>query len=382
MLPKPVETLAVRTMHVPFLELKRGNARWEAEIESALRSVVASGWYLRGEACERFEGEFAKYCRAQHCIGVGNGLDALTLVLHAWKELGVLREGDEVIVPANTYIASILSIVDSGLTPVLVEPDERTFNLDPEQVQAALTNRTRAVLCVHLYGQCADIQPIADFARQHGLKVLEDAAQAHGATYRGGRVGSLGDAAGFSFYPGKNLGALGDGGAVTTDDPELAACVRALGNYGSHVKYENIYRGRNSRLDEIQAAILSVKLPYLDRDNVRRSEIARRYLAEISNPAVQLPFVAQYGTHVWHLFVIRVSDRHSFQTFMQERGIETGVHYPIPPHKQRAFASWNCLSFPITELMHREVVSLPISPVHIDEEVTVVIDAVNAFGRS
>lgn len=368
-----------RSAAVRFLDLRQVNAAHAEGITSALAAVLDSGWYIRGEACQRFEAEFAAFCSADHCVGVGNGLDALTLVLLAWKELGAIRDGDEVIVPANTYIASILAIVQSGLTPVLVEPDEVTFNIDAQRIAAHVTPRTRVIMAVHLYGQCADMKPIMQIANERGLKVLEDAAQAHGARCRGVRTGALGHAGGFSFYPGKNLGALGDGGAVTTDDQELADCVRALGNYGSHRKYENLYQGCNSRLDEMQAAILSVKLKHLDADNQRRATIAARYLHEIANPAVRLPTVADYGAHVWHLFVVRVADRERFRNHLTSRGVETGVHYPIAPHKQRAFSHWNSLHLPITERIHKQVVSLPMSPVHSDDEIATVIDAVNDY---
>ena len=371
--------VATQEQTVRFLDLKAVNAPLIDAMADAASATLRSGWYLRGAACDRFESEFASFCSSEYCVGVANGLDALTLVLLAWRELGILKAGDEVIVPANTFIASVLAIVQAGLVPVLVEPDESTFNLDPARIEAHITPSTRLVMPVHLYGQCADMQPIREIARRYGLKVLEDAAQAHGASYRGERSGGLGDAAGFSFYPGKNLGALGDGGAVTTNDRELADCVRALGNYGSHRKYENLYQGRNSRLDDIQAAMLSVKLKHLDADNERRDAIAARYLHEIENPAVRLPAVAPNGTHVWHLFVVRVADREGFRSFLTSRGIETGVHYPIPPHKQRAFTSWGSLSLPITERIHREVVSLPMSPVHTDLEVSAVIEAVNAY---
>jgi dTDP-4-amino-4,6-dideoxygalactose transaminase len=374
--------LALRRMakaEVAFLSLRRVNEPHEEAIAAAAADVVRRGWYIRGEACSHFEREFAEFCGADHCVGVGNGLDALTLVLSAWRELGVMTAGDEVIVPANTFIATVLAVVKAGLTPLLVEPRESTFNLDPAEIQKHLTARTRAILPVHLYGQCADMRPILEIAKAHGLKVLEDAAQAHGATYRGVRSGTLADAAAFSFYPGKNLGALGDGGAITTNDRELADCVRALGNYGSHLKYENIYQGCNSRLDEVQAAILTVKLKHLEAENQRRGAIAARYLREIRNDLVKLPEVAQHGTHVWHLFVVRVAERDRFREFLLSRGIETAVHYPIPPHKQRAFADWSDISLPITERIHREVVSLPMSPVHTDDEITAVVEAINAY---
>lgn len=370
---------SMSSMTVTFLNLRRVNAPYEDAIRRQIDEVLASGWYIRGQSCSRFEEEFARFCGTRHCVGVGNGLDALTLALLAWKQLGVLAPGDEAIVPANTYIATILAVVQSGLTPVLVEPDEASFNLDPAKIEAHITSRTRVILPVHLYGQCAEMQSIMAIARKHGLKVLEDAAQAHGATYKGKRAGSLGDAAGFSFYPGKNLGALGDGGAVTTDDDELADCVRALGNYGSRRKYENLFQGLNSRLDETQAAILSAKLPGLVAENARRAEIARRYLREIRNPELLLPNVMENRDHAWHLFVVRARARERFREFLLSRGIETGIHYPIPPHKQLAFATWNHLSFPITERIHEQVASLPMSPVHSETEVSAVIEAVNAY---
>ena len=364
---------------IPFLPLDRINQRIAGELERAVCGVVNSGWYIRGAACQRFEHDFAEYCGTRECIGVANGLDALTLVLMAWKQLGYLGDGDEVLVPANTFIASILSIVDCGLTPVLVEPVESTFNVDPNRLSDAITLRSRVILGVHLYGQCADMTAISDLARHRGLRILEDAAQAHGATYGDLRAGGLGDAAGFSFYPGKNLGALGDAGAVTTNDPELAQCVRALGNYGSRQKYEHIYQGRNSRLDEIQAAVLSVKLKALDDDNRRRQEIASRYLSEIASPAVKLPAIAPYGVPVWHLFVVRVAERDRFREYLAERGVETAVHYPIPPHHQRAFAEWRALSLPKTEQIHREVVSLPNHPAMSDEEVANIVQIINSY---
>lgn len=363
---------------MPFYPLRDVVAPYRTELLNALTAVVDSGWYIQGEACRRFEREFAEYCGAEHCIGVGNGLDALVLVLRAWQELGAMQPGDDVIVPANTFIASILAITEAGMNPVLVEPDESTFNIDPNRIEGAITPRTRAILPVHLYGRCAEMDQILDIAGRHGLRVLEDAAQAHGATCRGRRAGSLGDAAGFSFYPGKNLGALGDGGAVTTNDPELAECVRALGNYGSHEKYVHQYRGRNSRLDEVQAAVLSVRLKYLDAENARRREIANRYLAEIADPAIRLPEPPPPGDlHSWHLFVVRVPSRDSFRTHLREQGVETAVHYPTPPHHQGAYPSWSGGSLPITEAIHREVVSLPMSPALRADDVSSVIEAAN-----
>lgn len=365
---------------IPFLNLKEITARHRAELIDAAARVIDSGWFIHGREHEAFEREFAVFHGTCHAIGVANGLDALTLVLRAWIQSGELREGDEVIVPANTYIASILAITENRLTPVLVEPKDSTFNLDPDRLSAALTPRTRAILPVHLYGQAADMPAIMAFARQHGLKVLEDCAQAHGATLQGTRVGLWGDAAGFSFYPGKNLGALGDGGAIITRDPKLADALRALRNYGSQVKYQNRTQGPNSRLDELQAALLRVKLPHLDADNEHRRSVARRYLHGIRNPAVRLPQLAgDESTHVWHLFVVRVQDRDAFVRYLSAAGVQTVVHYPIPPHRQDCYPALHHLDLPITSAIHREVVSLPISPVLSDSEVESVIHAVNAY---
>ncbi len=347
---------------VPFLDLKAVNDAVGPEIQAAIGRVLESGWYLLGAECAAFEKEFADYCGVKHCIGVANGLDALVLILMAYIEQGVMKPGDEVIVPGHTYIASVLAISRAGLVPKLVEPDPRTFTIDPAAISAAITSRTKAILPVHLYGQCADMDPINALARQHGLKVVEDAAQAHGARYRGVRTGGLGDAAGFSFYPGKNLGALGDGGAVTTNDTRLAETISALRNYGSHKKYFNRYKGLNSRLDEIQAAILRVKLRHLDEDNDRRRLIAERYLGLITHPEVVLPEVAAYGSHVWHLFVIRTPRREELIRHLNARGIQTVIHYPVPPHKQDAYPELSRVSLPVTEQLHREVLSLPMSP--------------------
>lgn len=367
-------------MKVPFLDLKAINVRQRQELLAATARVIDSGWYVHGTEHAAFEREFAAYCGAADCIGVANGLDALTLVLRAWKELGVLREGDEVIVPANTYIASILAITENRLTPVLVEPDPATFNLDPARLEIALSPRTRAVLAVHLYGQAADMTRITGFARQHGLKVIEDAAQAHGAVHAGRKVGTWGDAAGFSFYPGKNLGALGDAGAVTTSDARLAQTLRALRNYGSHVKYHNVVQGPNSRLDELQAALLRVKLPLLDSDNARRTSIANRYIEGLRHPRVALPELpVEAASHVWHVFPVRVVDRESFQRHLTAAGVQTLIHYPIPPHHQEAFPTLRGQALPVTEAIHREIVSLPISPVMTNSEVEQVVTAVNAW---
>jgi dTDP-4-amino-4,6-dideoxygalactose transaminase len=369
---------------IKFLDLKKVNDAHGDEISAAIQRVLDSGWYLLGEEVSSFEQEFAEYCGAKHCLGVANGLDALILILMAYRELGIMQEGDEVIVPANTYIASILAISRAGLKPVLVEPDERTYNIDPTLIEAAITERTKAIMAVHLYGQCADMDPICAIAKKHGLKVIEDAAQAHAATYRGRKTGSLGDAAGFSFYPGKNLGALGDGGAVTTSDDALAEAIRALRNYGSQEKYHNIYKGMNSRLDEIQAAILRVKLKYLDEDTDKRRKVANRYLKELSafhfpNSAFRLPYVADYGSPAWHLFVVRTPKRDELAGYLAEKDIQTVIHYPIPPHQQEAYPELHHLSLPVTEAIHREVLSLPISSVLEASSLDEVVQEISLF---
>lgn len=364
---------------IPFLNLQEINSICRQEMIEACTRVFDSGWYIAGNELSRFEAEFAEYCGTNHCIGVANGLDALTLTLRAWKELGKLKEGDEVIVPANTYIASILAITENRLTPVLVEPDEATFNLCPRKTEAAITSRTRAILPVHLYGQLADMPALLDIAERHNLLVLEDSAQAHGASSGARKAGNWGHASGFSFYPGKNLGALGDAGAITTSDDELAQTLRALRNYGSHEKYKNLYQGVNSRLDEIQAALLSVKLKYLDEQTARRREIARLYLEGIDNPAIQLPQYANEEQHVWHLFVIRCEQRAALQQHLSECGVQTLIHYPIPPHQQQAYPQWNSMRLPLTERIHQEVLSLPMGPTLSCDDASRVIDACNRF---
>ncbi len=366
---------------IKFLDLKKVNDAHQVEISVAIQRVLDSGWYLLGEEVSSFEQEFADYCGAKHCIGVANGLDALILILMAYRELGVMALGDEVIVPANTYIASILAISRAGLRPVLVEPDERTYNIDPNLIEAAITEKTKAIMAVHLYGQCADMDPIGVIAKKHNLKVIEDAAQAHGATCRGRKAGALGDAAGFSFYPGKNLGALGDGGAVTTSDNILAEVISALRNYGSHEKYHNKYKGMNSRLDEIQAAILRVKLKYLDEDTDKRRKVAKIYLLGLESELSDfiLPYVANYGTHAWHLFVVRTSRRDELMSYLTQKEIQTVIHYPISPHEQEAYPELSRLSLPKTELIHREVISLPISPVLASAEASKIVAEVNSF---
>ncbi|MCU7237888.1 DegT/DnrJ/EryC1/StrS family aminotransferase [Pseudomonas peradeniyensis] len=364
---------------ISFLDLKKLNSVYAEQLREACARVIDSGWFIGGQELANFERSFAEYCGVEHCVGVANGLDALTLTLRAWKEMGRLEEGDEVIVPANTYIASVLAITENRLKPVLVEPDPQTFNLSAEGVQAALTDKTRAVVAVHLYGQMADMKGIMALADQHDLLVLEDAAQSHGASIDGRRAGSWGHAAGFSFYPGKNLGALGDAGALATHDEALAKMVRGLGNYGSYRKYENEFQGVNSRLDEIQAAMLSVKLVHLDREIVARRKVATAYLEGIDNPGVRLPHLNAPEQHVWHLFVVRCERREELQRHLHDSGVQTLIHYPIPPHKQQAYSAFGNLSLPLTEAIHREVLSLPISPVMSEDEVQAVVRAVNAF---
>lgn len=364
---------------IPFLDLKGINARYRDELIEACTRVIDSGWYIQGNECKAFEKEFAAYCGALHCIGVANGLDALILILRAYKELGVMSEGDEVIVPSNTYIASILAISENGLVPVLAEPFIDTYLLDPAQIEAKITSKTKAILPVHLYGQTCDMDAITAIAQKHNLKVIEDSAQSHGAYWGDKRSGNLADASGFSFYPGKNLGALGDGGAVTTNDDELAATIRALGNYGSHKKYENLYQGLNSRLDEMQAALLRVKLRHLDSEIEKRREIADYYLQNIKNDKVILPALVHQENHVWHLFVIRTRERDALQKYFNEKGIQTLIHYPIPPHKQQAYQEWNAQSYPISEKIHREILSLPISGMQGMEETRMIVEALNEY---
>jgi dTDP-4-amino-4,6-dideoxygalactose transaminase len=364
---------------IPFLDLRAVNGQYADELAAAAKRVIDLGWYIHGEQHAAFESEFAAWNGNRHCLGVANGLDALTLTLRAWKELGMLKEGDEVMVPANTYIASVLAITENRLTPVLVEPDPQTYNLDPAGIEAALTARTKAILVVHLYGRIAPMPAIMEIARHRGLKVLEDCAQAHGASIHGRKCGTWGDAAGFSFYPGKNLGALGDGGAVTTDDDSIADVIKALRNYGSHKKYENLYQGPNSRLDEMQAAFLRIKLHHLDQENEVRRDIADSYLDGITHPAVRLPARTHREEQVWHLFVVRVSRRESIQQHLVEQGVQTQIHYPIPPHRQQAYPSLDRYSLPETEAIHREVLSLPLSPVMSPKDVDIVISAVNSW---
>lgn len=369
---------------ISFLDLRKNNAQYQQELVEACARVISSGWYVLGKEVEQFEKAFSDYCGVSYAVGVANGLDALILTLRAWKEMGRLVEGDEILVPANTYIASILAITENRLKPVLVEPDAASYNLCPLKMAAAITPNTKAIIAVHLYGRLAPMAQIMALAGQHNLLVLEDAAQSHGASTGGRKAGNWGDAAGFSFYPGKNLGALGDAGAVTTNDAELAQTIRALRNYGSHKKYENIYQGVNSRLDEIQAAMLSVKLKYLDADTARRREIAVAYARGIKNPAISQPITADENVsslegHVFHLYVVRTGQRQALQEHLNAAGVQTLIHYPIPPHQQRAYQDWISQSYPLTEAIHQEVLSLPISPVMTDEEVSAVVSACNAF---
>ena len=364
---------------IPFLDLKAINAQYRNELIEACTRVIDSGWYIGGNELEQFEQQFASYCGTEFAIGVANGLDALILTLRAWKELGKLKDGDEVIVPSNTYIASILAISANNLTPVLVEPCLDSFNIDPKKIETAITSRTKAILPVHLYGQLADMPAIMDVAKRHGLLVLEDSAQAHGASVEGRKAGSWGDASGFSFYPGKNLGALGDAGAITTSDEQLANTLRALRNYGSHEKYKNLFQGVNSRLDEIQAAMLNVKLSHLDDEIAHRRKVANAYLEGISNPNIVLPINLRDSAHVWHVFVIRCELRDTLQKYLAENGVQTLIHYPIPPHQQPAYKEWNELSYPLAEQIHAEVLSLPISPLITINDVNKIVKICNDF---
>ena len=364
---------------IPFLDLKGINAQYRTDLIDACTRVIDSGWYIQGNEHKEFEKEFAQYCGTKHCIGVANGLDALILILRAYKELGVMNEGDEIIVPSNTYIASILAISENGLIPILVEPNIDNYLIDPTQIEKKITPKTKAILPVHLYGQTCQMDQINAIAKKYTLKVIEDSAQSHGAYFADRRCGNLGDASGFSFYPGKNLGALGDGGAVTTNDNTLAETIRALGNYGSHKKYENLYQGVNSRLDEIQAAMLRVKLRYLDTATNKRREIADYYLTNIQNEKIILPSINEQVNHVWHLFVIRTTNRAKLQQYLSDNGIQTLIHYPIPPHKQQAYKEWNEENYPISEIIHNEVLSLPISAVQTIEETQTIIKVLNEY---
>jgi dTDP-4-amino-4,6-dideoxygalactose transaminase len=367
-------------MKIPFLDLQQINAPYETQFHTQLQAVLDKSWYILGEQVQQFETEFAAYCGTSYCIGVANGLDALTLIMRAYIELGQLQKGDEVLVPANTYIASILAIIEAGLVPILVEPNTNTFLVEAHELEQNRSPKTKAVLVVHLYGQLPDMESISTWAKSNQILLIEDAAQAHGAQLSSGKkAGNLGDAAGFSFYPGKNLGALGDAGAVTTNDAKLAEVIQHLRNYGSTQKYHNTYLGVNSRLDELQAAFLRVKLPNLERDNAHRRAIAARYSTEITNPKIQLPIYTGQADQVFHLYVIRTEQRDQLQAYLAKHEIQTLIHYPIPPHKQNALSAWNKQSFPITEAIHREVLSLPISPVMSHAQVDRVIAVLNSY---
>lgn len=360
---------------IQFLDLYKINERFSDEIDVAIKRVVDSSLYVLGKENETFCKNFSEYCGTKHAIGVANGMDALNLIIKGYG----FTKGDEIIVPANTYIASILAISENGCIPVLIEPDINTYNINPDLIEENITPRTTAIMVVHLYGQCTYMDKIWKFAEKYNLKIIEDAAQAHGAEYNGKKTGNLGDAAGFSFYPGKNLGCLGDGGAVTTNDDILAEKIKALRNYGSYIKYENLYKGFNSRLDEIQAAVLEVKLRHLDADNLRRRHIAKYYRENIRNNKITLPKVENEDMHVWHIFVVRVSEREKFRNYMIQNNIQAVIHYPIPPHKQHAYNEWNHLHLQITEKIHNEVISIPISPILTDAEMEKIVKVINAF---
>jgi dTDP-4-amino-4,6-dideoxygalactose transaminase len=370
---------------IPFLDLKKINSQYENELKEAFEKVLNSGRYVLGEESEKFEKEFAKYCGTKYTIGVGSGLDALRLIIRGYKELGIFKEKDEIIVPANTYIASVLAISEEGLKPVLTEPNIDTYLIEPEKIEKKITNKTKAIMVVHLYGQTCKMDKVWSIAKKYNLKIIEDSAQAHGAYYKNKKTGNLGDASGFSFYPGKNLGALGDGGAVTTNDEKLAEIIKALRNYGSHQKYRNLYKGYNSRLDELQAAFLRIKLKHLDRMIEKRRKIAQYYNENIKNENIILPIqnskfkIQNYKNHVWHLFVIRTTQRDKLQKYLSVNGIQTLIHYPIPPHKQKAYREWNDLSLPVTEQIHNEILSLPISEVMGMEEVEKTVKIINNF---
>lgn len=364
---------------IKFLDLKAVTAMHADEINAAVQRVVDGGWYLQGKENKAFAEEYAHYIGTRYCVGCGNGLDALTLILRAYKEMGRLHDGDEVIVPANTYIATILAITENNLTPVLVEPRIDTFQIDDRLIERAITSRTRAIMIVHLYGLCAYTERINEICHSHNLLLIEDNAQAHGCRYNDHMTGSLGNAAAHSFYPGKNLGALGDGGAVTTDDEELANMIGILGNYGSERKYVFEYKGRNSRLDEIQAAVLQVKLKYLDADNALRRSIAMQYIKHIDNPLLTLPSIEYCQHSVHHIFPVLCSERERLQQHLLNQGIQTMIHYPIPPHRQQCYADMGLMSLPITERIHREELSLPLNPTLQQEEIERIIEAANSF---
>ncbi|WZL88713.1 DegT/DnrJ/EryC1/StrS family aminotransferase [Salinimicrobium sp. 3283s] len=365
---------------IKFLDIQEINQQYSDDLKKVASEVIDSGWYILGKKVQKFENSLASYIKVDHVIGVANGLDALRLILRGYIEMGVMKEGDEIIVPANTYIASILSITENKLVPVLVEPEQHSNNLDLNKIEDVIGPRTKAIMVVHLFGCVCWSEELGRIAQKNNLKIIEDNAQAVGASWKGTKTGALGDAAGFSFYPGKNLGALGDAGAVATKDESLAETVRAMANYGSHRKYENIYKGINSRLDEIQAAFLAVKLKYLDFENEYRRGVVKQYLEQIENPHIVLPSSPQDDQeHVWHLFVIQTQKRDYLQHYLEKRGIQTLVHYPIPPHKQLAFREWNHLNFPVTEKMHETNLSLPLGPTLDNSEVSKIINCLNEF---
>ena len=364
---------------IPFLDLKKINNQYESDLINKFKEVLKSGWYIKGNEVSCFENEFANFCKTKYCTGVGNGLDALTLILKAYLELGIIKEGDEVIVPSNTYIATILSITENNLKPVLVEPDLETYLINPKEIEKKITSKTKAIMIVHLYGQTCKMNEIYDIANKYELKVIEDSAQSHGAKYSDKLSGNLGDASAFSFYPGKNLGALGDAGAITTNDELLNDTVKTLANYGSIIKYENKLKGINSRLDEIQAGFLRVKLKHLNKEILARQKIAKNYLDYITNKQIILPLVHEKCTHVWHLFVIRNKNRDKLQSHLFKNRIETLIHYPIPPHKQLAFQEWNKESYPISEKIHKEVLSLPMGSFLSEENQDKIIEIINNY---
>lgn len=364
---------------IKFLDLKKVNETYSKELKEAAERVLNSGWYLLGDELENFEKNYANFCGTKYALGVANGLDALRLIFRAYIEMGFMKTGDEVIVPSHTYIASVLAISDNGLVPVFVEPNENTYNLDSSLVEKSITKKTKAVLAVHLYGQIAVDSTLKELCSKHNLKLVEDAAQSHGANWQGKISGNIGDAAGHSFYPGKNLGAIGDAGAVTTNDEDLASMISALRNYGSHVKYEHTYQGYNSRLDEIQAAFLNVKLFHIEDEIKKRRDVANIYLNNINNNKVVLPKVIAPDQHVWHLFVVRTSQRDELKEFLLKKGVQTLIHYPIPAHKQLAYKSFGNTSLPIAETISKEILSLPISPVITKKEINTIIEAVNAY---
>lgn len=360
---------------IKFLDLKKINNRYREEIASRIKDILDKGWYLQGEENENFTKNFANFCGTKFALGVANGLDALNLIIKAYG----FGNGDEIIVPANTYIATILAISENGCIPILVEPDIKTYNINPDSIEEKITTKTKAIMVVHLYGQAVQMEKIWKIAKKYNLKIIEDSAQAHGAIYQENRTGNLGDASGFSFYPGKNLGCMGDGGAVTTNDEELFNKIKAIANYGSDRKYHHIYKGVNSRLDEIQAAVLDIKLKHLDSDNNKRREISKYYRENIKNSKIILPETYDEKSHVWHIFAVRTQNRDEFQKYLTEKGIQTIIHYPTPPHKQGAYKEWNNLSFPITEEIHNTILSLPISPVMTDSEIEKVVEVVNEY---